>query len=533
MNEALRLSTLIPIHSSRLTASVSVQSPKMYPTDMHSLPIEIYRMIAKSLCTHCSRTEKVYTLSKITLYNLCLVDKKWHQAATPSLYHAFETSYDTNSILFGSSHDKAFESSQDKTFLAFLHTLIQHPNLAIHVKSLRLRPTYREWSWGNMKALRNDIRFRALALGSPFSDHPELLADSNSNYLSRDCRGVLEEMLLLHTPNIVSIDFDWGAVEVDVHNIFKYLNTVAHCSQKWHGMRRLRHVKLDMRFPRNTPESHMTYLSRLATVAPSVQRLHTNLVNSLFPNWQDMDDASSNYWAPVAVQLQIPTPTHIVTFLSSLRSIYIANFTGDVSFERTLGTHIGHCKSVEEVRYVSKSRYAASFVQLIKPLSRTLKRFGLTQCYPRDNETIWDAPHDDSVAVVKAIAGLTSLEALRFDMAGSMSIFGHQESESASMLIPLICALPKSLRVLAIGGCKWVCLKQGLSQLMDRVQDGMLPNFRTLHVTCWIRTHYNPFIEAFADLGIEMVIHSQMEHPLGPNGLFSEGWTHMVEGRFS
>ncbi|EFQ34020.1 uncharacterized protein GLRG_09164 [Colletotrichum graminicola M1.001] len=419
------------------------------------------------------------TFSKVNLYNLCLVDKKWHQAATPSLYHTFESRW-------------------DRSFFTFLPTLIQHPNLAIHVKCVSLSLDYQNWPWEDTKTFRNVIRSRALALGSPFSDHPALVADKNSNRLSRDYQCVLGEMLLFHTPNIVSIDF---VKETEVEKVFKFLDTVACCSQKWHGMRRLRRVKLDVRFAEDIPESHyMGYLSRLAAVAPSVQHLHTYLLGDCRPPLLD--------WAPVTVQSQVPTPPHMVTFLSSLRSINITNSTDSIPFERTLGAHISHCKSIEEVRYLSGNRDVASFMQLMRPLSRTIKRLGCTQWNAQGNETIWDPLRNDSVAVIETIAGLTSLEALLFDLTGPSVLSEH--GDSASTIVPFMCALPKSLRVLAIGGCNWVCLKQGLSQLMDRVHDGMLPNFRTLHVGCYNESHHHPFIEAFAEFGVKMKMHENL-----------------------
>ncbi|KAK2030030.1 hypothetical protein LX32DRAFT_587455 [Colletotrichum zoysiae] len=414
---------------------------------MKHLPIEIYEGVAKSLRHYCDQDG--YKSSKVSLYNLCLVDKKWYHAATPSLY-------------------RKFESRVEGAFFKLLRTIIERPNLGIHVKSVFLSYSKSSMGWED-RTLRDTIRSRALALGLPLSDHPDILFYGSISTLSRDFQDALKGMLLLHTPYLTTVNFG-GQVDTRHSNPYRYLDIVARCSQ-WHGMKCLRHLRLGVQFPIDGPESyHEACLSTLATAFPSAQHLYLELKYS--------GNRSSGDLVPASSKPEMSTSTHVVTFLGNLRSIYINNPRGgSMSFERTLGKHVDHCTGVEGVFYNCPQAYAAPFVQLMWPLSRTLKRLRVIQTSHEPNETISDALDSDPAALIDSMAGPTSLEVLYFHMLPYGGLW-----DLASTMASFMRALPATLRVLSIDGCKSGCLTRGLTQLVDRVQDGMLPNFCTLYV---------------------------------------------------
>ncbi|KAK1978693.1 hypothetical protein LZ30DRAFT_762332, partial [Colletotrichum cereale] len=438
-------------------------------------------------------------LSKSRLFNLCLVDKRWYKAATPSLYHAFRAGLSI-------------------TFLRFLRTLIQHPDLAIYVRSVMLPHSFRRYDYTHVGAFKDILRCRALALGIPLSEHMRFWAGNLwVADIFDDMWEFLEEMLLIHTPNIVSFRLLGRAGLTVGRSLFKYLNIIARSPRQWHGMRCLRHITLEVAFPVNSPESHyMAWLSSLASVAPSVRQLSI-LVFTM--------NTSSTYPASATTHPQIPTPAHVVDFLSGLRSLHITSYSDLQSTRGTLEILIGHCKSLEEVWYRSASTNAASIVQLIRPLSPTLKRLGVTVDICSHEQTVWGGPGNDLAAVFEAIAGLTSLEVLRLDASVNPNEMAVNGVNRPNMTVSSMRALPKSLRILTITGCKWPFLTESLSQLAGLVQGGILPSFRSFNLG-WdslIRCH--PFIEVFAELGVDMKMY--------PNEAFwgeKENVKHKAEG---
>ncbi|KAK1959897.1 hypothetical protein LY78DRAFT_724596 [Colletotrichum sublineola] len=463
-----------------------------------SLPVEICVEIAEIIRTEAPKRYGIdYDTNRGSLYALCLVNKKWCQAVTPRLYHTFTSGL------------------EDKLF-TFLRTLIQCPNLAIFVKSVWLSPVYQIRPSDKLAAFKHIIISRALVLGIPLSHHdPFLNTNCSLHRIHRDVKIALEDLLLLHTPNIESINLSWADNPRQTLDAFRYLNSIAQSQRQWHGMRRLRSLNLEVFFPDNSPESHhMAYLSNIASVTPSLQHLQMSIY-----------EMSPSFQVPAILEAepQMPVPPHVVAFLGRLRSICITSRLGLTAFERTFRKHIGHCKSLEEIQYSSGCSLVVPFMRLLQPLSHTLKRLGLL-VKSIDEEPIWDPLGQDHSAVSEAIAGLTSLEVLRINH----STFYDFLSDGAGpcMSVPFVRALPRSLRVFSIGSQDSYSLKKVLWELRDRAQDGMLPNFNTLHVT-WDGCYWNhPFIEAFSKLGVDMKIHGSHEWRVSERDLMleAEGW---------
>ncbi|KAK1992780.1 hypothetical protein LX36DRAFT_587732 [Colletotrichum falcatum] len=467
-------------------------------------------MITKSLCIHCCPAGRNYHKYQIDLHNMCLVDKKWNQAATAHLYHVFH-------------------SDLSNRFLDFLRTLIERPNLAIHVKSVILVPGWPTLDIEKQTALNNMIKARALALGLPFADQD---LDCNlRSVIDGGFQNTLENMLLLHTPNIVTIDICWE--DIFGNNAFKYLNVVARRSQQWNATSCLRHAKLEVSFVEDNAESHhMTFLSTLSAVAPNLQELEIILKSA----YSTVSRLQSYHRGIAANHPQMVNTTDMV-FLSSLRSLVINNHELPPCFEITLGRHIHHCKSLEEIYYRFNNKYLdrntdpSMFLRLLQPISRSLKRLSLVVLTRTPNDTVWDFPSLAYVAGFRSVAMLTSLEVLRFNtFAYDCNRISRSPFPQPSMIVPFMCALPKSLRVLSFGGggsCELSHLKHGLSQLRDRVQDGMLPNLRTLHVFSDGILGSDPFFGAFSMLGVDTKAcwYYEMGGQKANAMLEAEGWT--------
>ncbi|KAK2030029.1 hypothetical protein LX32DRAFT_692788 [Colletotrichum zoysiae] len=403
-----------------MTVSASLQSLKINSMGIDSLPVEVYGVIAKHLCAQCSSSVQSYSEHHLNLYNLCLVNNKRYQSTIPHLYHIFN-------------------DDKPEAFLRFVRTLIQHPNLASHVKSVSI-PTY--WDPGNFKSqeLRtflSILRSRALDLGLSVSDEP-LLWDAMRGPYMANFHDAMENMLLLHTPNVMSIKLHWHSHEERRGSriAFGYFEMAARGPEQWHAMRCLRYAKLDVKFDSNRTESQfMIYLSSLATAALSLRNLQFRIFKP-----------QPDYFDPNAVGPPMSTPTHVVDFLGGLRSLAITSF-GQIppSFELTLAKHFHHCKNLEEIQYRSLKRKAALFVSLMKPLSH-LKRLGLilrVHGNPR-YETIWDADdHNDYLAGFGVIAALKSLEVLRFDHLGHYDSTRACEARGPSMIVPFMRVLPR------------------------------------------------------------------------------------------
>ncbi|KAK2041953.1 hypothetical protein LZ31DRAFT_556519 [Colletotrichum somersetense] len=168
----------------------------------------------------------------------------------------------------------------------------------------------------------------------------------------------------------------------------------------------------------------------------------------------------------------------------------------------------------------------------MKPLSH-LKRLGINLRAYGDHryETIWVADnHNNDLAGLEVITDLKSLEALHFDHLGYDSMQTRAcRARGPSMIVPLMRVFPRSLRVFSIGDCAKASLLQGLPELLNRVQWGTRPNFRTLHVLTNYESDELPFVKAFSKSGVNMKIYWYC-YARGYKGnkiLEAERWTQM------
>ncbi|OBT45766.1 hypothetical protein VE00_03817 [Pseudogymnoascus sp. WSF 3629] len=108
------------------------------------LPEELLTQMCSYLCPHCqtpddfpNTDEPCVRDSKATLARLCLVSKRMLAIAQPILYHY----YATGNIIGPLNPMVSDYPTADDKLPSFLRTIIQHPILAAHIRTLQLQET--------------------------------------------------------------------------------------------------------------------------------------------------------------------------------------------------------------------------------------------------------------------------------------------------------------------------------------------------------------------------------------------------------
>ncbi|KAK6220121.1 hypothetical protein QIS74_05623 [Colletotrichum tabaci] len=501
-----------------LSLETSVETAEMGSLVLDALPLEIREGIAKTLCTHCVPATihfAGYKASKKTLFNLCLVSKDWNKIATPVLY-------------------EAFNSTEKNTTFGFLETIIMRPELGACVKTAYLTPSANLYGQAQVNRYKQSISDRAAALGIDPTEHDRFWGSSRADSIwENELRFFLEEMLLLHTPNIVSVTLKDRPEVVDAQFAFRFLAMAAvqnpqqqqqqQQQQQWDGLKSLRNVAMDIGVSLITDErSHVAYLCRLASFAPNVRvlKIHEIFVPYCFHGHRVVSHAASLPRPPMVV------PPRLAVFLANLTSLKFASHVRFRESPKIFRQIVAHCTGIVEVQYGAGSLDAASALHILYPLRPTLKRLRLTLQVAPGDRTIWDGLNSLHVSPFHIVASFASLEALRFDFTGRcLNELPPSHTQRPDMTVALMKALPPSLRMLFLTGCEWAYLVEGISQLRKLVEERKLPSLQKLHVACTSLARDKPFIKTFAKHDVDMKIFLHRFSAREENaGLEEEGW---------
>ncbi|KAJ0166709.1 hypothetical protein CTA2_6207 [Colletotrichum tanaceti] len=521
----------ISLETSAETAKTA-ETAEMKPLVLDDLPLEIREAIAKMLRTHCFYPTPhlaSYKASKKTLSSLCLVSKKWNEIATPLLY-------------------ETFNSTEKNTTFGFLEAIIKRPDLGAHVKTAYLTPSGSLYRKAQANRYKQSISDRAAAVGIDPVEHDRYWGSRSSHADSiweSDLRFFLEEMILLHTPNMVSVTFKDRPEVVDARFAFRFLAMAAvqnpqeleyqnpllleqqdpeqQQKRQWDGLKSLRNVAIEMGVSSVTDErSHAGYLCRLASFAPHVRvlKIHEVFVPYCFHGHRLASHAASLPRPPMVV------PPRLAVFLANLTSLKFASHVRFAESPKVLRQMVAHCTGLVEVQYAAGSLDAASALHILYPLRPTLKRLRLTLQVAPGDRTIWDGLNSLHVSPFHIVASFAALEVLRFDFTGRcLNELPPCYANRPDMTAALMRALPPSLRVLFLTGCEWAYLVEGISQLRKLLEERALPRLQKLHVACTSLARDRPFIDTFAKLGVDMKIFLHRFASREENaGLEEEGW---------
>ncbi|TQN66098.1 hypothetical protein CSHISOI_09324 [Colletotrichum shisoi] len=497
------------------TSAETAETVEMKTLALNGLPLEIRQAIVKMLCTHCvpATTHFAgYKASKKTLSNLCLVSKDWNKIAMPVLY-------------------EAFNSTEKNTIFGFLQTIIERPGLGACVKTAYLTPSANLYGQAQVNRYKQYISDRAAALGIDPAEHDRFWGSYHADSIwENELRLFLEEMLLLHAPNIVSVTLKDRPEVVDAQFAFRFLTMAAvqnpqqqQQKQLWGGLKNLRNLAMDIGVSLITDErSHVAYLCRLACFAPNLRvlKVHEIFVPYCFHGHRLAGHAASLPRPSMVV------PPRLAAFLANLTSLKFASHVRFRESAKIFRQIVAHCTGLVEVQYGAGSLDAASALHILYPLRPTLKRLRLTLQVAPGDRTIWDGLNSLHVSPFYIVASFTSLEVLRFDFTGRcLNELPPSHTQRPDMTVALMKALPPSLRVLFLTGCEWAYLVEGISQLRKLVEERKLPNLQKVHVACTSLVRDKPFIKTFAKHDVDMKIFEHRFSAREENaGLEEEGW---------